>query len=90
MSALTSSPRRIGRHPPTDAATRHRTTDHWKCRPSVGTRVATAALLVALGISLLLSVPALPPELRAISEIDPLSTASERSAARVRTSAKET
>jgi hypothetical protein len=45
---------------------------------------------VALGISLMLSVPALPPELRAISEIDPLSTASERSAARVGTSAKET
>lgn len=72
MSALTSSPRRIGRHPPTDGATRRRPTDHRKRRPSVGRRVATATLLVALGISLMLSVPALRPVLRAISEISPL------------------
>jgi uncharacterized membrane protein YbhN (UPF0104 family) len=72
MSALTSSPRRIGRHPPTDGATRRRPTDHWKRRPSVGRRVATAGLLVALGISLMLSVPVLRPVLRAISEISPL------------------
>jgi uncharacterized membrane protein YbhN (UPF0104 family) len=71
MSALTSSPPPIGRHPPTDGATRRRPTDHWKRRPSVGRRVATAGLLVALGISLLLSVPALRPVLRAISEISP-------------------
>jgi uncharacterized membrane protein YbhN (UPF0104 family) len=71
MSALTSSPPRIGRHRPTDGATRRRPTDHWKRRPSVGRRAATAGLLVALGISLLLSVPALRPVLRAISEISP-------------------
>jgi uncharacterized membrane protein YbhN (UPF0104 family) len=67
-----SAPRRIGRHPPTDGATRRRPTDHGKRRPSVGRRVATAGLLVALGISLMLSVPALRPVLRAISEISPL------------------
>jgi uncharacterized membrane protein YbhN (UPF0104 family) len=72
MSALTSSPRQTGRHPPTDGATRRRPLDHWKRRPSVGRRVATAGLLVALGISLLLSVPALRPVLRAIPEISPL------------------
>jgi uncharacterized membrane protein YbhN (UPF0104 family) len=72
MSALTSSPRRIARHPPTDGATRRRPRNHSKRRPSVGRRVATAGLLVALGISLLLSVPALRPVLRAISEISPL------------------
>jgi uncharacterized membrane protein YbhN (UPF0104 family) len=71
MSALTSSPWRIGRHPPTDGATRRRPTDRRKRRPSVGRRVATAGLLAVLGISLLLSVPALRPVLRAIGEISP-------------------
>jgi uncharacterized membrane protein YbhN (UPF0104 family) len=71
MSALTSWPRRIGRHRPTDGATRRRPTDHWKRRPSVGRRVATAGLLAVLGITLLLSVPALRPVLRAIRGISP-------------------
>jgi hypothetical protein len=71
MSTLTSSPPRIGRPPPTNGATRRRPTDHWKRRPSVGRRVATAGLLAVLGITLLLSVPALRPVLRAIREISP-------------------
>jgi uncharacterized membrane protein YbhN (UPF0104 family) len=75
MSPLTSSPRQTGRHPPTDGPTRRRPTDHRKRRPSVGRRVATAGLLVALGISLLLSVSALRPVLRAIREISPLCVA---------------
>jgi uncharacterized membrane protein YbhN (UPF0104 family) len=50
---------------------RRRPTNDWKRRPSVGRRVATAGLLVALGISLLLSVPALRPVLHAITEISP-------------------
>jgi hypothetical protein len=61
MSTLTASPPRIGRRRPADRPS----------RPSVGRRVATAGLLAALGISLLFSVPALRPVLRAITEISP-------------------
>ncbi len=41
-------------------------------RPVIGRRVATAALLIALSVSLLLSVPGLQPVVRAITEIDPM------------------
>ena len=67
MSTLTSSPPPIGPHRPIDELTRRRPAD----RPSVARRVATAGLLAALGISLLLSVPALRPVLHAIREISP-------------------
>jgi uncharacterized membrane protein YbhN (UPF0104 family) len=43
-----------------------------RARPAIGRRVATAGLLIALAISLLLSVPGLRPVVRAIAEIDPL------------------
>jgi len=67
MSTLTSSPPPIGPHRPIDELARRRPAD----RPSVARRVATAGLLAALGISLLLSVPALRPVLHAIREISP-------------------
>jgi uncharacterized membrane protein YbhN (UPF0104 family) len=71
MSALTSSPRRIGRPPPTDERRRPRPAARSRRRPRVGRRLATAGLLAVLGITLLLSVPALRPVLRAIREISP-------------------
>jgi uncharacterized membrane protein YbhN (UPF0104 family) len=72
MSAVTSSPPRARRPPPTDERRRPRPVARSRRRPRVGRRLATAGLLVALGISLMLSVPALRPVLRAISEISPL------------------
>jgi uncharacterized membrane protein YbhN (UPF0104 family) len=71
MSALTSSPPPIGRNRPTDDRRRRRPAARSRQRPSVGRRAATAGLLAALGISLLLSVPALRPVLHAIREISP-------------------
>jgi uncharacterized membrane protein YbhN (UPF0104 family) len=71
MSTLTPSPPPIGRHRPTDERKRRRPAAHSRQRPSVGRRAATAGLLAALGISLLLSVPALRPVLHAIGEISP-------------------
>jgi hypothetical protein len=71
MSALTSSPPRIGRHPPTDERRRPRPAARSRRRPRVGRRVATAGLLAVLGITLLLSVPALRPVSRAVRGISP-------------------
>ena len=69
MSAVTSPPPRIGRHRPAGGATRRRPTDRSRRRPTIGRRVATAGLLFVLGISLLLSVPALRPVLREIGDM---------------------
>jgi uncharacterized membrane protein YbhN (UPF0104 family) len=71
MSTFTPSPTPTVRRPPIDRARRRRPADRWRRRPSIGRRVATAGLLVVLGISLLLSVPALRPVLRVIREIKP-------------------
>jgi uncharacterized membrane protein YbhN (UPF0104 family) len=72
MSALTSSPPRTGRDGPADEREGRRPADRSRRRrPSVDRRLATAGLLAALGVSLLLSVPALRPVLHAIREISP-------------------
>ena len=56
MSTLTSSPPRTGRDGAADERERRRPADRSRRRrPSVGRRLATAGLLAALGVSLLLS-----------------------------------
>jgi glycosyltransferase 2 family protein len=71
MPALTSPRPRVGCDRPTSKATRRRPGHRAVGRPGVRTRLATTGLLAALGISLLLSVPALRPVLRDIRDINP-------------------
>jgi uncharacterized membrane protein YbhN (UPF0104 family) len=71
MPALTSPRSRVGYDRPTSKATRRRPGHRGVGRPRMRTRLATTGLLVALGISLLFSVPALRPVLRAIRDINP-------------------
>jgi hypothetical protein len=60
-SALPSSPPRIARDRRDSETTRRRRAGQSRPRPRIGTRLATAGLLGVLGLSLLLSVPALRP-----------------------------
>jgi uncharacterized membrane protein YbhN (UPF0104 family) len=59
-------------HPAEADARAHPAEADARAHPAVGRRAATAALLVALAVSLLISVPGLRPVVRAIGEIDPL------------------
>jgi uncharacterized membrane protein YbhN (UPF0104 family) len=81
MSALSSEPARFGRRPergrrpfdvPDRRRTRRRRTERHSRSRLITRRVWTAALLLTLGGSLLLSVPALRPVLHEVRAIDPL------------------
>lgn len=80
MSAFASKPSRVAHRrrsdrarpaaPPERAETA--AAEQAVARPVIGRRLATAALLIALAVSVLLSVPDLQPVVRAIGAINPL------------------
>jgi uncharacterized membrane protein YbhN (UPF0104 family) len=71
MSALSSTARPLATGPGSQDPSRRRATRRRSGLPRVGRRLATTALLVALGVALLAAVPGLRGVLREIGDIGP-------------------